>query len=123
MDTITVKIITRRIYADCFSFSYQRAAIACPEEPLLSVDDLADQIAEILNYFGLRAVMCLGITVGAYILALFDLKYSQRVTGLILVYPVCKAPSWTEWFWNKVIRGSVDVPESYVVKSCGRLVP
>ncbi|PIN16856.1 hypothetical protein CDL12_10510 [Handroanthus impetiginosus] len=28
------------------------AAVASPDEPPLSVDDLADQIAEILNYFG-----------------------------------------------------------------------
>ncbi|XP_075508265.1 protein NDL2-like isoform X1 [Primulina tabacum] len=124
------------------------AAVACPEEPLLSVDDLADQIAEILNYFGLGAVMCLGVTAGAYIITLFALKYSQRVMGLILVSPLCKAPSWTEWFWNKVmsnllyicgmcglakdlllmryfskvVRGSVDVPESDVVQSCRRLL-
>lgn len=28
------------------------AAVAGPDEPSLSVDDLADQIAEILDYFG-----------------------------------------------------------------------
>jgi len=29
-------------------------------------------------------------------------KYRERVVGLILVSPLCKAPSWTEWFYNKV---------------------
>ena len=28
------------------------AAVAGPDEPLLTVDELADQIAEILDYFG-----------------------------------------------------------------------
>lgn len=28
------------------------AASICPEDPVLTVDDLADQIIEILNYFG-----------------------------------------------------------------------
>ena len=28
------------------------AATISPDDPLLSVDDLADQIAEVLNYFG-----------------------------------------------------------------------
>lgn len=124
------------------------AAVACPDEPSLTVDDLADQIAEILDYFGLGAVMCLGVTAGAYILTLFALKYSRRVMGLILVSPVCKAPSWTEWLCNKVlsnllyicgmcgivkelllmryfskeVRGGVDVPESDIVQSCRRLL-
>ncbi|KAL0330715.1 UNVERIFIED_CONTAM: protein NDL2 [Sesamum angustifolium] len=124
------------------------AGVAGPDEPSLSVDDLADQIAEILDYFGLGAVMCLGVTAGAYILTLFAMKYSHRVMGLILVSPLCKAPSWTEWLCNKVmsnllyicgmcgivkelllmryfskdVRGSVDVPESDIVRSCRRLL-
>ena len=28
------------------------AATISPDDPLLSVDDLADQVAEVLNYFG-----------------------------------------------------------------------
>ncbi|KAE9588504.1 hypothetical protein Lal_00003344 [Lupinus albus] len=71
--------------------------------PILSVDYLADQIAEVLNFFGLGAVMCMGVTAGAYILTLFAMKYRQRVLGLILVSPLCKEPSWTEWFCNKVM--------------------
>ncbi|PIA44887.1 hypothetical protein AQUCO_01700456v1 [Aquilegia coerulea] len=69
----------------------------------LSMDDLADQIAEVLDFFGLKEVLCLGVTAGAYILTLFATKYRERVLGLILVSPLCKAPSWTEWFYNKVM--------------------
>ncbi|KAL7207681.1 hypothetical protein ACSBR1_029600 [Camellia fascicularis] len=29
------------------------------------------------------------------------MKYGERERGLILVSPVCKAPSWTEWLYNK----------------------
>ncbi|KAF8406913.1 hypothetical protein HHK36_006034 [Tetracentron sinense] len=124
------------------------AAAICPDDPLPSVDDLADQIAEVLDFFGLGAVMCMGVTAGAYILTLFALKYRDRVLGLILVSPVCKAPSWTEWFYNKVmsnllyfygmcgvlkeclllryfskeVRGSAQVPESDIVQACRRLL-
>ncbi|KAL6556669.1 Protein ndl2 [Orobanche gracilis] len=140
------------------------AAAAAPDEPSLSIGDLADQIAEILDYFEcgnilhnlfgkihmcrLGAVMFLGVTAGAYILALFAIKYPRRVMGLILVSPLCKAPSWTEWLCNKVmsnilylcgmcgivkelllmryfsneVRGGVDVPESDIVQSCRRLL-
>ena len=74
--------------------------------------------------------MCLGVTAGAYILTLFavcllnygkatfhmekfadslpclfwlQIKYRERVHGLILVSPICKAPSWKEWLFNKVL--------------------
>ncbi|KAG0493909.1 hypothetical protein HPP92_004903 [Vanilla planifolia] len=116
--------------------------------PVASVDDLADQVAEILDFFGLTAVMCMGVTSGAYILTLFASKYRDRVLGLILVSPMCKTPSWTEWFYNKVIsnllyfygmcgmvkglllqryfskelRGSSRVPESDVVQACRRIL-
>ncbi|KAA8525176.1 hypothetical protein F0562_006960 [Nyssa sinensis] len=124
------------------------AAVISPDDPVLSVDDLADQIADVLDYFGLGAVMCLGVTAGAYILALFAIKYTQRVLGLILVSPICKAPSWTEWLYNKVmsnllyfygmcglvkellvmryfsqeVRGNTQVPESDIVQACRRLL-
>ncbi|XLR44401.1 hypothetical protein S83_029061, partial [Arachis hypogaea] len=74
------------------------------------------------------------------------MKYRQRVLGLILVSPLCKEPSWTEWLCNKVmsnllyfcgmcrvakemllkryyskdIRGSAQFPESDIVKACRR---
>ncbi|XP_040998516.1 protein NDL2-like isoform X1 [Juglans microcarpa x Juglans regia] len=79
------------------------AAEISPDKSVLSVDDLADQIAEVLDFFGLGAVMCLGVISGAYVLTLFAMKYRQRVLGLILVSPLCKEPSWTEWLYNKVL--------------------
>lgn len=79
------------------------ADVISSDVPLLSVDDLADQVAEVLDFFGLKEVLCLGVTAGAYILTLFAMKHKERVLGLILVSPVCKAPSWTEWLYNKVL--------------------
>ena len=35
---------------------------------------------------------------------MWQMKYTQRVVGLILVSPICKAPSWSEWLYIKVIR-------------------
>ncbi|XP_038880623.1 protein NDL1-like isoform X1 [Benincasa hispida] len=124
------------------------AAEICEDDPSPSADDLADQILEVLNYFGLGAVMCMGVTAGAYILSLFALKYRERVLGLILISPLCKSPSWSEWFYNKVmsnllyfygmcgllkecllqryfskeVRGSVEVAESDIVQACRKLL-
>ncbi|PRQ30349.1 putative alpha/Beta hydrolase [Rosa chinensis] len=76
------------------------------------------------------------------------MKYRERVLGLILVSPLCKEPSWTEWFYNKVIsnmlyfygmcglltecllqhyfskkvRGSGEVPKSDIVQACRKLL-
>ncbi|KAI3728124.1 hypothetical protein L6452_16754 [Arctium lappa] len=122
------------------------AAAVSYDDPALSVDDLADQVAEVLDYFGLGAVMCLGVTAGAYVLTLFAIKYTRRVIGLILVSPLCKTPSWSEWLFNKVtsnvlyyygmcglvkelflmryfskeVRGGSIVPDSETVQSCRR---
>ncbi|GAV68301.1 Ndr domain-containing protein [Cephalotus follicularis] len=124
------------------------ASAVCPDDPVPSVDDLADQLLEVLNFFGLGTVMCMGVTAGAYILSLFAMKYRERVVGLILISPLCRAPSWTEWFYNKVmanllyfygmcgllkecllqryfskeVRGSAEVPESDIVQACSRLL-
>ncbi|KAK8943514.1 Pollen-specific protein SF21 [Platanthera guangdongensis] len=109
-----------------------------------SVDDLADQVAEILDFFGIDSVMCMGVTAGAYILTLFATRYRDRVIGLILVSPLCRAPSWTEWLYNKVLSnllyfyglcglfkdyllqryfskdllGNLQIPESDIVQAC-----
>ncbi|KVH95079.1 Ndr [Cynara cardunculus var. scolymus] len=94
------------------------AAAVSYDDPALSVDDLADQVAEVLDHFGLGAVMCLGVTAGAYVLTLFAIKYRRRVIGLILVSPLCKTPSWSEWLFNKEVRGGSIVPDSDTVQSC-----
>ncbi|KAH6813400.1 N-MYC downregulated-like 1 [Perilla frutescens var. frutescens] len=78
------------------------AAVICADDPVPSLSDLADQILEVLNYFRLGAVMCIGVMAGAYILTLFAMKFRERVLDLIQVSPLCKAPSWTEWLCNKV---------------------
>ncbi|KAK9949125.1 hypothetical protein M0R45_004665 [Rubus argutus] len=58
--------------------------------------------------------MCMGVTAGAYIFSLFCCR--ERVLGLILVSPLCKAPSWTERFYNKVISNML-----YFYGMCGLL--
>ncbi|KAK8291809.1 hypothetical protein V6Z12_D06G082400 [Gossypium hirsutum] len=123
------------------------AAPICPSASARCVDDLADQILEVLNFFGLGAVMCMGVTAGAYILTLFAMKYKKRVIGLILISPLFRAPSWTEWFYNKVMSnllyfygmcgllkelllqryfskevcGNTEIPESDIVQACRRI--
>lgn len=96
---------------------HELGASAIPSNvSLLSMDDLADQVAEVLDFFRLKEVLCLGVTAGAYVLTLFAMKYAERVRGLILVSPLCRAPSWTEWFYNKVTLNLL-----YFYGMCGML--
>lgn len=57
------------------------------QESSPSVDDLADQVTEVLDYFGLEEVIGLGVTGGAYILSLFaamiSLLYFCGMTGFV----------------------------------------
>ncbi|KAG6498761.1 hypothetical protein ZIOFF_038483 [Zingiber officinale] len=122
------------------------AAPISSDEPVLSVDQLVDQVAEVVNFFGLGSVMCFGVTAGAYILTLFAVK--DRVMGLILVSPLCKAPSWSEWLYSKIVsnllyfygmcglvkdyllqryfskevRGNSQLPDSDIVQACRSLL-
>ncbi|XP_076946761.1 pollen-specific protein SF21-like isoform X1 [Bidens hawaiensis] len=91
--------------------------------------------------------MCMGAMAGAYILTLFSIKYSERVTGLILVSPICRAATWNEWIYNKIMSnllyycgmcdlikelliyryfskgvcGDLQVPESEMVRACKKV--
>ncbi|KAG4953673.1 hypothetical protein JHK87_039267 [Glycine soja] len=95
------------------------AAEIDPDYPILSVDDLADQIAEVLNFFGLSAVMCMGVTAGAYILTLFAV-----VSNLLYFYGMCGVVKeiLLKRYFSKEIRGGTQLPESDIVKSCRRLL-
>ncbi|CAI5458940.1 unnamed protein product [Closterium sp. Yama58-4] len=72
--------------------------------PLLSADDLAEQVAEVARHFALADVTLMGVTAGAYVLTLFALSHRHLVRGLILVSPLLSPPSWAEWAHNKVSR-------------------
>nr|CAB3464183.1 unnamed protein product [Digitaria exilis] len=61
--------------------------------PVPSVDDLADQVADVLDFFILGSVMCLGVTAGAYVLTLFA-----------------------------KVRGDAQYPESDLVQACKSLL-
>ncbi|XLT76281.1 hypothetical protein HN873_032555, partial [Arachis hypogaea] len=80
-----------------------------PDYLILSVDDLADQIAEVLNFFGLSAVMCMGVAAGAYILTLFAMKVLSASPLLVLSAKVSHlASAVTKTYlllWAKVIFG------------------
>ncbi|KAL5980331.1 hypothetical protein ACLOJK_028239 [Asimina triloba] len=80
-----------------------------------SADDLADQVADVLDYFRLHVVMCFGVTGGAYILTLFAV-----VSNLLYFYGMCGLVKecLLQRYFSKGVRGNDLVPESDIVQAC-----
>ncbi|KAL5138102.1 Protein NDL1 [Glycine soja] len=106
----------------------------CAEDPVPSLEDLADQIIEVLK---LGAVKCMRVTVGVYILTLFAIflyEFSDMITYL---EPLVKISGdgkfdiflWYVWLAKRVfasailqqVRGNVEVAESEIVQACRKL--
>ncbi|XP_052722735.1 protein NDL1 isoform X2 [Vigna angularis] len=95
------------------------AAAVCPDDPIPSAEDLANQIIEVLNYFRLGAVMCMGASAGAYILSLFAM-----MSNLLYFYGVCGVlkECLLQRYFSKEVRGDAEFPESEIVQACRKLL-
>ncbi|XP_031275387.1 protein NDL1-like [Pistacia vera] len=81
--------------------------------PLLSVDDLAEQLQR-CSIFWTEKVLCLGVTAGAYPYTLCNEIKSGCLINTCL--PFCKAPSWAECLYHKVLMNLL-----YFYGMCGVL--
>ncbi|XP_038716293.1 protein NDL2-like isoform X2 [Tripterygium wilfordii] len=95
------------------------ADVISSDAPLLSVDDLADQVAEVLDYFGLKQVLCLGVTAGAYILTLFAI-----LLNLLYFYGMCGVlkECLLQRYFSKEFRCGMHGSESDIIQACRRLL-
>lgn len=70
-----------------------------------SLDELADQIQDVINYYHIKCFVGLGVGAGSNILTRFALKNSKSIQGLFLINPSCTQSSWFDWFFMKrVVR-------------------
>ncbi|XP_042993247.1 protein NDL1-like isoform X5 [Carya illinoinensis] len=90
------------------------AEVISPDAPLLSVNDLADQVAEVLDYFGLKEVMCVGVTAGAYILTLFAV-----LLNLLYFYGMCGVlkECLLQRYFSKELRSGLHGAESDIIQT------
>ncbi|KAG6700713.1 hypothetical protein I3842_08G126100 [Carya illinoinensis] len=88
------------------------AEIISPDAPLLSINDLADQVAEVLDYFGLKEVMCVGVTASAYILTLFAV-----LLNLLYFYGMCGVlkECLLQRYFSKELRSGLHGAESDII--------
>ncbi|XP_030636625.1 protein NDRG2 [Chanos chanos] len=67
-----------------------------------SMEQLAEMILPILQYFNFRTVIGVGVGVGAYVLSRFTLNNPDSVEGLVLVNMDPNARGWMDWAAQKL---------------------
>ncbi len=66
-----------------------------------TMEELAEQINDVLNRFGVVKYIGLGVGLGANVLIRHALKYPERVDSLALVNATCSTAGWIEWGYQK----------------------
>lgn len=73
-----------------------------PEDYLYpNMEQLAESVSTVCNYYGIKHAICLGVGLGANIMARVAQKNPDLVDGLFLVNPVPTVAGWTEWVYQK----------------------
>uniref|UniRef100_A0AAY4DRS2 Protein NDRG2 n=1 Tax=Denticeps clupeoides TaxID=299321 RepID=A0AAY4DRS2_9TELE len=67
-----------------------------------SMDQLAETVPTVLQYFNFRTIIGVGVGAGAYILAKFAMCNPEAVEGLVLINIDAEARGWMDWAAHKV---------------------
>ena len=66
-----------------------------------SMGQLADSVATVCNYYGIKQAICIGVGLGANVMCRVACKYPDLVDGLFLINPVPTSAGWVEWVYQK----------------------
>ena len=66
-----------------------------------SMDQLADSVRTVCNYYGVKQAICLGVGLGANVMARVAFKNPDLVDGLFLINPVPTEAGWIEWAYQR----------------------
>uniref|UniRef100_A0A914WLJ7 Protein NDRG3 n=1 Tax=Plectus sambesii TaxID=2011161 RepID=A0A914WLJ7_9BILA len=67
-----------------------------------TMDALAEAVESVVEHFGIKAFIGLGVGAGANVLVRYALNNPKKVDGLILINCVVTAAGWIEWGYQKV---------------------
>jgi pimeloyl-ACP methyl ester carboxylesterase len=67
-----------------------------------SMEQLADLLVNVLDFYGLKHAVGFGVGAGANILTRLSLKYPDKMDALILVNCVSTQAGWIEWGYQKL---------------------
>lgn len=66
-----------------------------------SINQLAESVRTVCNYYGIDQAICIGVGLGANVMARVALKNPDLVNGLFLINPVPTPAGWIEWAYQK----------------------
>ncbi|XP_061108443.1 LOW QUALITY PROTEIN: protein NDRG2 [Conger conger] len=76
-----------------------------------SVEQLAEMVPAVLQYFNFRTVIGVGVGAGAYVLSRFSLSNPDSVEGLVLINMDANARGWMDWAAQKLTTLTSSVTE------------
>lgn len=66
-----------------------------------TMDQLAESVRTVCNYYGVRQAICLAVGLGANVMARVALKNPDIIDGAFLINPVPTPAGWMEWAYQK----------------------
>jgi len=67
-----------------------------------TMEEMADVISEVIDYFSLKKTVCLGVGAGANVMMRLALKRASAVDCLVVFNPLCETAGWMEWGYEKM---------------------
>lgn len=66
-----------------------------------NMEQLAESVRTVCNYYGIKQAICIGVGLGANVMARVASKNPDLVDGLFLINPVPTTAGWMEWAYQK----------------------
>lgn len=66
-----------------------------------TMDQLADSVRTVCNYYGIKQVILFGVGLGANVMARVALRNPEIVDALFMINPIPTPAGWYEWFYQK----------------------
>lgn len=66
-----------------------------------TMNQLADSVRTVCNYYGVNQAICIGVGLGANVMSRVALRNPDIVDGLFLINPVPTTAGWLEWAYQK----------------------
>nr|BAU80760.1 n-myc downstream-regulated gene 1b [Danio rerio] len=85
-----------------------------------SMDQLSESLPMVLNHFGLKSVIGMGVGAGANILARFALKHPDMVEGLVLINLSTQAEGFMDWAAQKITSWTHALPDTVISHLFGK---
>ncbi|XP_074646717.1 protein NDRG3-like isoform X3 [Tubulanus polymorphus] len=73
-----------------------------PRSGYPTMDQLAEMLVPVLQFYNIRAIIGFGVGAGANILSRLALAHPDRVDALFLINPTAGVTGWSEWAYQKL---------------------